>query len=212
VEPSLSSRLGKGTFGTVFFANWKPVNLRHADRVVAIKVMTRFLVEDKDYLQAVQCAQEEAELIHNLCVQHGPAIGDFVMHVYGVAEGPLPPNLVSAFSMLGLPGEEGFGIVMSLAAGGTLANLLHGGLPLRTLTMLDKLSICAQLARGVAELHAVGVVHGDMKPDNVLFGDKDSVTSLKISDFGTARIRGQLESTLGQSTLQRTGQMKGTAS
>ena len=207
VEPLPSSRLGKGSFGIVFGGKWKPVQLRNVGRDVAVKVMTRFLVQDTDYLQAVQCAQEEAVLIHNLCLQHGPAISDFVMHVYGFAEGPIPPNLITAFNLP--PGDQGFGIVMGLASGGTLSHLLYGGPPLRLLSMFDKLSICAQLARGVTELHAVGLVHGDMKPANVLFGDS-SVTSLKIADFGTARIRGQLDSTLGQSTLQRTGHMQGT--
>ena len=208
VETTPSSRLGEGSFGVVFRGNWKPIEkIRSLNRDVAVKVMTRFLVRGTDYLQAVKCAQEEAELIHNLCVQHGPAIGDFVMHVYGFAEGPIPPNLITAFNLP--PGDQGFGIVMGLAAGGTLSHLLYGGPPLRILSMFDKLRICAQLARGVTELHAVGLVHGDMKPANILFADS-SVTSLKIADFGTAKIRGQLDSTLGQSTLQRTGHMQGT--
>ena len=208
VESSPTSRLGKGSFGIVFRGNWKPVEkIRSLSRDVAVKVMTRFLVQDTDYLQAVRCAQQEAELIHNLCMQHGPVISNFVMHVYGFAEGPIPPNLIAAFNLP--PGDQGFGIVMGLAAGGTLSDLLYGGPPLRLLSMFDKLRICAQLARGVTELHAVGLVHGDMKPANILFGDS-SVISLKIADFGTARSRGQLESTLGYSMLQRTGHIRGT--
>ena len=140
-------------------------------------------------------------------MQHGPVVSDFVIPVYGFAEGPIPPNLIKAFQ---LPADDmGFGIVMTLAAGGTLSNLLHGKPTLRVLSMFDKLRICAQLARGVTELHAVSLVHGDLKPSNILFGDS-SVTSLKIADFGTARIHGQLDRSLGQSALKRTGHIQGT--
>ena len=46
----------------------------------------------------------------------------------------------------------------------------------------DALRIVAELAAGVAHLHARGLRHGDIKPENVIFVDG----SPKLIDFGTA--------------------------
>lgn len=45
------------------------------------------------------------------------------------------------------------------------------------------LSLCSQAARGLAAVHAVGVVHRDVKPDNLLL---DAEACLRVLDFGVA--------------------------
>jgi serine/threonine protein kinase len=45
------------------------------------------------------------------------------------------------------------------------------------------LSLCAQAARGLAAVHEVGVVHRDVKPDNLLM---DRAGVLRVLDFGVA--------------------------
>ena len=49
-------------------------------------------------------------------------------------------------------------------------------------------NIAVKLARGVAALHRVGVMHRDIKPDNVIL---ESEGSLKLIDFGVVRVPGQ---------------------
>ena len=66
-------------------------------------------------------------------------------------------------------------------ADGTLTNFLQGypELPLRA-----KFSIIRQIAESLAALHACNIVHGDVKPENVLmFGETP-----KISDFSHSRL------------------------
>jgi len=46
--------------------------------------------------------------------------------------------------------------------------------------------VFARIARGLAAAHAAGVVHGDLKPENVLLGA--GAPEVRIADFGTARI------------------------
>src|SRR5260370_32706492 len=52
------------------------------------------------------------------------------------------------------------------------------------LTPRKALDIGRQIALGMAAAHAQGIVHGDLKPANILVTPTDGV---KITDFGLAR-------------------------
>jgi hypothetical protein len=69
-------------------------------------------------------------------------------------------------------------LVMEYVAGGTLAERLPLALP-------EALSVLRELASALAYAHELGVVHRDIKPDNVLFGENGSA---KLADFGIARL------------------------
>ena len=53
------------------------------------------------------------------------------------------------------------------------------------LTLDDKLNIIAQLCDGLSYAHEQGVVHRDVKPDNVFILEDGSV---KLLDFGIAKL------------------------
>jgi hypothetical protein len=65
--------------------------------------------------------------------------------------------------------------------------------------LLQRLKILMDIVRGVRFLHACDIVHGDLKPANVLLGDG---CCAKLADFGLARVRKEGV----EATLSRTGQ------
>ena len=74
-----------------------------------------------------------------------------------------------------------FYIVMELVEGTTLRNLLGRGRP----RLKKALHIADQLADALAKAHDVGIVHCDLKPENVMLTGEGHV---KIVDFGLARL------------------------
>jgi serine/threonine protein kinase/Flp pilus assembly protein TadD len=87
-------------------------------------------------------------------------------------------------------------IVMEMVAGETLRHQLQQGVPPFSAT----LSIVGQLAEALAEAHASGLIHGDIKPSNLIIepGGKP-----RILDFGLAR---QIDALAAQAMLlQDTG-------
>ena len=82
-------------------------------------------------------------------------------------------------------------IVMPFLAGGSLADVL---VKERTVGPGPAAAVCAQIATALDYAHRRGVVHRDVKPDNVLF-DEDG--HALITDFGiaTARFHGRLTGT-----------------
>lgn len=85
-------------------------------------------------------------------------------------------------------------IVQDYIEGPTLRRALEGGLlPRRSLY-----AVLASLARTIASLHAAGVSHRDLKPDNVILRRGVPV----LIDLGIASVRGQRDATRGAGTPQ----------
>ncbi len=90
-------------------------------------------------------------------------------------------------------------IAMELVEGESLATVLaRGALPPR-----DAVRIVRQVAEALAEAHGKGVVHRDVKPDNIIVGKR----VVKVLDFGIAK---QIISTTDSPTLTQAGLIVGT--
>ena len=74
-------------------------------------------------------------------------------------------------------------IVMELLEGCTLTDLIEsrGPLGLRAVGM-----VVAQVAKVLHRAHVLGIVHRDIKPDNIFVTDSDYELFLKVLDFGIA--------------------------
>jgi serine/threonine-protein kinase len=108
------------------------------------------------------------------------------------------PNIVPIIDKGAYGGVYFF--VMDYVQGNTLRDLLRVG----KLPQEDTVKISLQVCRALSHAHANGVVHRDMKPENVLM-DRDK--NVRIADFGLADIVGN--TTWG--TLTGSGMAMGTA-
>ncbi|MCC6998172.1 MAG: protein kinase [Deltaproteobacteria bacterium] len=78
-------------------------------------------------------------------------------------------------------------LVMEYVRGRTLAEVIHQEFPLPDRRVVDLMS---QILAGVEEAHSMGVVHRDLKPDNILIERLRTGGDLvKVCDFGIAKLR-----------------------
>jgi eukaryotic-like serine/threonine-protein kinase len=80
-------------------------------------------------------------------------------------------------------------LIMEHFGGGSLRDWLnaHDRLPGRSI-----LSISTQIADAIDFAHAQGVLHRDLKPDNILL-ESDATGRVAVSDFGIARLLGVIQ-------------------
>ncbi|HSY35601.1 MAG TPA: protein kinase [Acidobacteriaceae bacterium] len=97
------------------------------------------------------------------------------------------PNLCPIYDIAHceLPPPPFLFLTMKLLSGETLASRLTKTEPL---SRNEIISIFRQMVAGVATMHAAGVVHGDVKPKNVMLEQSESGLCLSIMDFGLARL------------------------
>jgi serine/threonine protein kinase, bacterial len=124
------------------------------DRPVALKVMDSRYAQDHQFLTRFQ---REARAVARL----------------------KDPGLVSVYDQ-GFDAHHPF-LVMELVEGGTLRELLHerGPMPPHAVA-----AVLSPVLSGLAVAHHAGLVHRDVKPENVLISDDGDV---KIADFGLVR-------------------------
>jgi serine/threonine protein kinase len=80
---------------------------------------------------------------------------------------------------------ERAGIVMELVRGQDLRHHLSGRC---TLPPAQSVHFARQLLEGAAAVHAAGIIHRDVKPENVLVDASEDEVILKLTDFGIARL------------------------
>jgi response regulator RpfG family c-di-GMP phosphodiesterase/tRNA A-37 threonylcarbamoyl transferase component Bud32 len=149
----VQSILGKGATGLVY-RGFDP----GIKRPVALKVITKSLLDPADLEYVISRFRHEAEAVGRLTHPRIAAIYDFIET------------------------EEIACIVMELVNGKSLAHHLK---EVTQYGFKDTWEIVRQILDGLAYSHGQGVIHRDLKPGNVLINDDGRI---KITDFGVARI------------------------
>lgn len=106
------------------------------------------------------------------------------------------PNAITVFDVV--TDDNGHPcLVMEYLQSTSLAEVLRNQ---KTLPPTDVARIGTQIASALKEAHAVGIVHRDIKPGNILLADNGLV---KITDFGISRAKDDV-------TVTKTGMIAGT--
>jgi serine/threonine protein kinase len=134
-------------------------------RVVAIKVLPPSFAEDPGYIQRFV---REAQIAAQL--NH--------------------PNLIGCYDF----GESDWGyfFVMEYVEGVSLADWLIEN---RRMKLEDAIPIMRQVCKGLLYAHAAGIIHRDIKPDNILWTADGTV---KVADLGLAKVEDKSDSGLTQ--------------
>ncbi|WP_082418492.1 serine/threonine-protein kinase [Corynebacterium lowii] len=163
--------IGHGGMSTVWLAD----DLAH-DREVAIKALRPEFSNSPEFLERFRNEAQTAEHINS----------DNVVRTYAYREVTDSHGTIFCF------------IVMEYVRGESLADLIsrEGSLPEDM-----ALDVMEQAAHGLAAIHALGMVHRDIKPGNLMVTQTGQV---KITDFGIAKAAEAVP-------LTRTGMVVGTA-
>ncbi len=153
--------LGEGGFGTVYRA--KQLAEGRSLREVAVKTVRATGAVDSE--EATGRFRREAAAIAKL--NH--------------------PNVVQLYDF-GVTEQGIFYMVLELVAGATLGDTFDG----RDLFTPERVArVFKQVLEGLAAAHDAGLVHRDLKPDNImLVQNKWAADQVKILDFGLAKLMG----------------------
>jgi serine/threonine protein kinase len=152
-------------------------HLRLKDRRFAVKVLHPEFARQPDVVARFQREAESASSITH------PNVVD-VFDVHKTSDGV--PYLVGEF----LDGEELGDFIKRVGK----------------LTVPMAVSVARQVCRALAAAHARGIVHRDMKPENVFLVERDGAPVVKVLDFGISKAGS------GNTHLTRTGMIMGTPS
>jgi CheY-like chemotaxis protein len=94
------------------------------------------------------------------------------------------PNVVDVFDMFEL--DDGTPVmVMALLRGETLGRRLADA---KILSLADAADLLLPVVSAVGTAHAKGVIHRDLKPENIFLADEGGRTTVKVLDFGIAKL------------------------
>ncbi len=117
------------------------------------------------------------------------------------------PNCVEVSDFGKLPDGTLY-LVMELVEGRPLSELLrsHGRLPVPR-----ALHIARHVLRALGHAHTSGIIHRDVKPDNIVLVDQDGDRDfVKLLDFGIAKLVGEAAAEVEDSQLTQVGTTVGT--
>ncbi|HSK73386.1 MAG TPA: serine/threonine-protein kinase, partial [Pyrinomonadaceae bacterium] len=162
----IQSLLGRGSYAEIYVARDTVASPQSPHHLVVIKALNVFLQNDLD-------TDLERTLVENF--QNEAIALDRVRH----------PNIISRLghgTARDLRGTVFHYLVLEYLEGGDLARLCRQ----KSLSFEQALKYLEQVCAGLGHAHKNGVIHRDVKPQNLLLtADQKTV---KIADFGVARV------------------------
>ncbi len=158
--------LGRGSYAEIFLARDILASTESAHCDVVIKALNVFLQDDLD-------SDLERTLVENF--QNEALALDRVRH----------PNIISRLghgTARDLKGSVFHYLVLEYLSGGNLQSLLRR----RKIELPEALEYIEQICAGLAHAHSRGIIHRDIKPQNLLLTGE--LKTVKIADFGVARM------------------------
>jgi serine/threonine-protein kinase len=124
-----------------------------------------------------------------LKVMHGdlrgqPGMATRVVQEAAILDSVRHPGVVRVYDCNVLPDRRPW-IAMELVEGETLANRLHEAV---ALPPVEVATLLGDVAEVLAAVHKVGVIHRDLKPDNLLCTPTDGDYPIRVLDWGVARL------------------------
>lgn len=139
-----------------------------------------YLASDRLHQRWVVIKQLTAELAGN------PEVRSRFLREAAAARQIDHPNVVQIETVLEPEDQPPF-LVMEALVGETLGDLLRRE---TCLPVPQVLRLVREIASALAATHAAGIVHRDVKPDNIfLLGPRGAPEGLKLIDFGMAKIK-----------------------
>ena len=138
------------------------------NRLVAVKILKADLAQDEDFRRRFNAESQAVAQLSH-------------------------PNIVSVYDVS--RGGDTEYIVMELIDGITLKQYMEKR---GQLNWRESLHFITQIMRGLSHAHSRGIVHRDIKPQNVMVLRDGSV---KVADFGIARVMSAAQTTLTQEAL-----------
>ncbi len=172
----IESLIGCGGMGAVYKARQ-----RELDRTVAVKILPPQLGEDPAFAERFT---REARAMARLNHPHIVSIYDFGQTSSATGEDP----------------SRLYYFVMEYVDGASLRQLLRAG----EIQPSEALTLTSQICDALQYAHDEGVVHRDVKPENVLV---DKAGRVKIADFGLAKL---VFDATHEATLTGTAELLGT--
>lgn len=163
----IREQLGRGSYAEIYLARDILASPQSPHSQVVIKALNVFLQNDLD-------DDLERTLVENF--QNEAIALDRVRH----------PNIISRIghgTARDLRGTVFHYLVLEYLSGGDLQGLLRK----QKLSLVKALHYVEQLCSGLAHAHASGIIHRDIKPQNLLL--TADLLTVKIADFGVARVQ-----------------------
>lgn len=162
------NKIGEGGFGTIF----KAVDISNHGKEVAVKISTK---QGAHQLEKVDSTKPKMKEV----VKPSEPVCDFIYEYYALKHLENYPGFPRVYAQ-GIYRGQSY-MVMELL-GRSLGKIFKEGNSNMSLTNL--LLLLDQCLTRIKHIHEMGMVHGDIKPDNMMMGIGENAGTLYFIDFG----------------------------